>query len=184
MAIRWAAILVLVSLLPAAAQPIAEKPPFLFVNQERILTGSQAGQALLAEEEAARDALRAEAREIDRRFEEEEQRLTDLRPTLDPAAFRELADAFDTSVIQARQDQDMRSSALVQQLELRRRQFYNQVGPILVGLLSRYGAYAILDESSVLLADQSINITDEVIAELDALAVPETTEGGPAAPEE
>jgi Skp family chaperone for outer membrane proteins len=184
MAIRWAVLLLLASLLPAAGQPVAERPPFLFVNQERILTGSQPGQALLAEEEAARDALRAEAREIDRQFEEEEQRLTGLRATMDPAEFRALADAFDARVVQARQDQDMRSSALVQQLELRRRQFYNQVGPILVGLLSRYGAYAILDESSVLLADQSINITDAVIAELDDLAVPEATEGGPAAPEE
>ena len=60
----------------------APAAPFLFINQERLLTGSKAGQALLAEEERERDALRAEARAIDSAFEAEEQRLTELRPTL------------------------------------------------------------------------------------------------------
>lgn len=156
-----------------AAQAIADNPPpFLLLNQERILSGSRAGQALLAEEEAAREALRAEAREIDRRFEEEERALTALRAETEPEAFRAMADAFDARVVQARREQDERSTALVIEFEQRRRQFYAEVGPILVGLLSRYGAHAIFDESAVLLADQSLNITDAVIAEIDARFVP------------
>jgi Skp family chaperone for outer membrane proteins len=144
--------------------------PFLLLNQERILTGSRPGQALLAEEEAARDALRAEARAIDRSFEEEERRLTELRATVSPEEFREIADEFDERVVEARRQQDARSTALVLEFDQRRRQFYAEVAPILVRLLSRYGAHAILDESSVLLADQSLNITDAVIAEIDAEA--------------
>jgi Skp family chaperone for outer membrane proteins len=170
---------------PAAAQ---EGAPFLLLNQERILTGSRTGQALLAEEEAARDALRAEAREIDRSFEEEERRLTELRAEIAPEEFRELADAFDDRVVEARREQDQRSNNLVIEFEQRRRQFYNEVGPILVALLSRYGARAIFDESSVLLADQSLNITDAVIAEIDARAEAEAddateAEEGDGAPE-
>jgi Skp family chaperone for outer membrane proteins len=152
---------------PAAAQQGA---PFLLLNQERLLTGSRTGQALLGDEEAERDALRAEAREIDRRFEEEERRLTELRPTVDPEAFREIADEFDARVIEARREQEARSANLVFEFEQRRRQFFAEAAPILVTLLSRYGAHAILDESSVLLADQSLNITDLVIAEIDARA--------------
>ncbi len=57
----------------------APRSPFLVLNQERLLTGSERGQALLAEEEAARDALRAEARAIETAFEAEEQRLTEQR---------------------------------------------------------------------------------------------------------
>ncbi|PJN94564.1 hypothetical protein CNY89_13765, partial [Amaricoccus sp. HAR-UPW-R2A-40] len=52
---------------PLAAQ--SQRPPFLYINQERILTGSERGRALLAEEEAARNALRAEARRIETAFE-------------------------------------------------------------------------------------------------------------------
>jgi Skp family chaperone for outer membrane proteins len=151
----------------AAAQ---EGAPFLIINQERILTGSRTGQALLAQEEEARDALRAEARAIDRRFEEEERYLTELRAELPPEEFRAIADEFDERVVEARRQQDARSTALVLEFDQRRRQFYADVAPILVRLLSRYGAHAILDESSVLLADQSLNITDAVIAEIDAQA--------------
>jgi Skp family chaperone for outer membrane proteins len=160
---------------PGVAQAAGEDrpPPFLLLNQERILSGSRAGQALLAEEEAAREALRAEARDIDRRFEERERELTALRAGMEPEAFRTLADAFDEEVVRARREQDERSTALVIEFEQRRRQFYAEVGPILVGLLSRFGAYAILDEAAVLLADQSLNVTDAVIAEIDARFAPE-----------
>jgi len=164
---------VLVALAPAAAQePPAEALPFLFINQERLLTGSEAGQRLLDEEEAEREALRAAARAIDAAFEAEEQRLTDRRPELGPEEFRALADDFDARVIEARREQDERSAALAQRFDLRRRQFYASVAPILVRFMDRYSAKAILDETSVLLADQSINITDEVIAAIDAELAP------------
>jgi Skp family chaperone for outer membrane proteins len=156
----------LVAATPARVQEAP--PPFLLLNQERLLTGSATGQELLAEEEARREALRAEAREIDRRFEEEERRLTELRDATPPEEFRALADAFDERVIQARREQDERSNALVMEFDRRRRQFYGDVAPLLVDILSRYGAHAIFDESAVLLADQSLNITDAVIAEIDA----------------
>ena len=79
--------------------------------------------------------------------------------------------------MQARRDQDARAGALAQEFDQRRRQFYARVAPILVSLMDRYGAKAIFDENSVLLADQSLNITEAVIAEIDAQAAP-----APAAP--
>ena len=155
---------------PAPAQP--PSPPaaadFLLLNQERILTGSQAGQRLLADEERQRDELRSAARALDQSFEKEESELTARRPTLAPEEFRKLSDAFDTRVVQARRDQDSRANELAQEFDQRRRQFYGQVAPILVMLMDRYGAKAIFDETSVLLADQSLNVTDAVIAEIDA----------------
>jgi Skp family chaperone for outer membrane proteins len=158
--------------LPVPGHAQETPPPFLLLNQERILTGSRAGQAILAEEEAARDALRAEAREIDSRFEAEERRLTALRGEVEPEEFRALADAFDEEVIRARREQDERATAVALEFEQRRRQFYAEVAPLLVGILSRYEAHAIFDESAVLLADQSLNITDAVIAEIDAAMPP------------
>lgn len=149
-------------------RPVPPAGRFLFLNQERILTDSEAGKALLAEEAAARDRLRAEARAIEQAFEAEERDLTEKRATMDPAEFRALADDFDTRVVQARRDQDARSAALAAQFDQQRREFYAGVAPVLVGLLERFEAVAIFDEGSVLLADQSLNITDAVIAEMDA----------------
>lgn len=167
---RPATALALVAALAAApslhAQPAP--PPFLIINQEQILTNSDAGRALLADEDAERDRMRTEARALDTAFESEERTLTEQRATLPPADFRRLSDAFDARVVKARRDQDARSAALAQEFDQRRRQFYARVAPILVTLMDRYGARAILDDNSVLLADQSLNITAAVIAEIDA----------------
>ena len=50
-------------------------------------------------------------------------------------------------------------------------------------LMDRYGAKAIFDENSVLLADQSLNITQAVIAEIDARAATTAPEGAAPAPD-
>jgi Skp family chaperone for outer membrane proteins len=178
---------VLVAALAAGAARCQEAaaPGFLIINQEQILTGSEAGRQLLAEEERQRDALRNEARALDSAFEAEERRLTEQRPDLDPAEFRRLSDEFDARVVQARRDQDTRSATLAQEFDQRRRAFYARVAPILVMLMDRYGAKAILDENSVLLADQSLNITAAVIAEIDATAAepaPAEEDSAPAPP--
>ena len=165
---------------PAPAQ-VAVASPFLIINQERLLTGSRMGQEILAEEERQRDALRAEARALDASFEAEERQLTEQRPTLPAEEFRKLSDAFDARVVEARRQQDERASALAQEFDQRRRAFYARVAPILVMLMDRYRAPAIFDESSVLLVDQSLNITAEVIAEIDASAAQEPA-APPAAP--
>lgn len=162
--ILCAALLVLAA--PVAGQD--RTSDFLFINQERILTGSRTGQALLAEEDRQRDALRADARAIDSAFEQEEQDLNELRRTMAPDEFRKKADDFDARVVKARQDQDTRSNALAQDLDRKRRQFYAAVAPILVKMMDRFHAHAIFDENSVLLADDTLNITEAVIAEIDA----------------
>ena len=91
-----------------------EEPPvsFLYINQERLLTDSAGGKALLAQEQQARNQLVAEARRIDTSFEAEELELTELRAELEPDEFRELADDFDERVVAARAGQDERSDAL------------------------------------------------------------------------
>jgi Skp family chaperone for outer membrane proteins len=189
---RGAAALALALLLAAPWAGAQTAPPtgaaFLIINQEHLLTGSQAGQQILADEEQQRDTLRTDARALDASFEAEEKRLTDLRPGMDGPEFRKLSDAFDARVVEARRQQDERATALAQEFDQRRRQFYARVAPILVTLMDRYGAKAIFDETSVLLADQSLNITEAVIAEIDASAgdpPPGTAPGpAPAAPAE
>jgi Skp family chaperone for outer membrane proteins len=167
---RLLVLLALAGLAAAPPLPAQDRPAsgFLFINQDRILTDSRTGQTLLEEEEAARDRLRAEARAIDSAFEAEERRLTEQRATLPPDEFRAFADEFDARVIAARREQDERSEAVAQEFDQRRRAFYASVAPILVELMERHRAQAIFDETSVLLADQSLNVTDEAIAIIDA----------------
>jgi Skp family chaperone for outer membrane proteins len=78
--------------------------------------------------------------------------------------------------VAARRDQDARSAALAAEFDLRRRQFYALVAPILVDMMARHRAKARFDENSVLLAAQELNITEEVIAEIDAMSDDPTPE--------
>lgn len=171
--------------LPAFSQPVPRAPvqsSFLFVNQERLLTASRTGRALLDAEEAATQALREEARAIDAAFEARERELAQKRAELAPEDFRLLADAFDAEVVEARRLQDERSAALAQELDQRRRQFFGQIAPLLVAVMERHGAKAIFDENSILLSDQTINITDDVILAIDANLASEVRDNEPGTP--
>lgn len=168
---------------PVAAQNAGQGLTFLFINQERILLDSRAGQQVLEREEARRRELVAEARGIDAAFEAEERELTEQRESLSDEEFRRLADDFDERVVEARQTQDERSDALAEEFDQARRQFFASVAPILVEIMEAYNAQAIFDENSVLLADQRLNITDAVIAEIDKRLVGDDPGGSPPADE-
>lgn len=177
------ALMLALAAVPSPAQTPAPLP-FLIINQESLLTGSATGQGILSDEERQRDTLRNEARALDASFEAEERRLTEQRPTMPAEEFRKLSDAFDGRVVEARRQQEERANALAQEFDQRRRQFYARVAPILVMLMDRYQAKAIFDETSVLLADQSLNITEAVIAEIDARAAEAPgADAPPAAPD-
>lgn len=186
---RWPAAILALALAAAGAaagaqeaQPPA-RPQFLLLDQDRLLTDSRRGQALLAEEETVREQVRAEAREIEAAFETEERALTEQRADLPQAEFRRLADDFDDRVVAARQQQDARAASLAQEFDQKRRQFYADVGPILVGVMEEVGALAIFDQNGVLIADQGLNITDTVVARIDERFPAAPAEAPQAAPE-
>ncbi|MEO1550395.1 MAG: OmpH family outer membrane protein [Pseudomonadota bacterium] len=158
---------------------VAVAQALLVLDQEQVLNDSVPGRALLEEEARERSVLIAQARQLDRELEEEERRLTDLRAGMEAAEFRALADAFDDRVVRTRREQDARAASLTQRSEAARRAFFNQVAPILLEILEETGASAVIDQRSVLIANQSLNITAEVIKRLDARAGT-----GPARPNE
>ena len=147
---------------PVGRPAAAAAPPFLIINQEQHpdrLAGRPGSCSPTRSASATRCA--AEARALDAAFEAEEQRLTEQRPDLDAGGVPQ-AVATPSTRAWCRRGATRTSarSALAQEFDQRRRQFYARVAPILVTLMDRYGAKAIFDENSVLLADQSLNITD------------------------
>lgn len=155
--------------LPMSQAPAAlvVPPPFLILEQERVLAGSLYGQDLLALNDGETEALRAEGQRLDAEFEAEERALSDRRASLSPEAFRALADAFDEKVVATRASQEEKAAALAARLDRRRRNFFARVGPILLALLEETGAAAIVEQRTVLVAKQDLNITNEVIRRLD-----------------
>ncbi|MHA3978624.1 OmpH/Skp family outer membrane protein [Halovulum sp. GXIMD14794] len=152
------------SLLPAQASP----PPFLILDQDRLFANSALGKAVIATNEEETDALRREGEALDLQFEAEERELTERRKELEPVEFRRLADAFDEKVVATRREQEEKAAQLQQRIDRRRRDFFREAGPVLLGILEETGAVAIVEQRSILIGKQDLNITEEAIKRLDA----------------
>jgi Skp family chaperone for outer membrane proteins len=141
--------------------------PILVIIQERLFTESNVGREIVVRENARRAELQAESREIDAAFEAEEKRLTEQRALLSKDEFRAMADSFDARVVAARASQDEKGQDILREMEGLRRQFFIKAAPILKQIMTDYSAVVLLDQRSLLLSDNRINITDEAIRRLN-----------------
>jgi Skp family chaperone for outer membrane proteins len=156
---------------PAPQDFLPAQPPaaqILTLDKERLFSGSRFGQAITRAVEVEVAALTAENRQIDAALEAEERELTEKRPTMTPAEFRVLADAFDEKVTALRSAQDGKSKALTRMRDEGRQRFFEAAVPILAALMQDMGALAILSNEAVILSFDRIDMTDEAIARLDA----------------
>ncbi|WP_095589712.1 OmpH family outer membrane protein [Actibacterium ureilyticum] len=144
------------------------RSPILTVDRDRLFTRSARGQAILAALEAESQDLAAENRRIEAQLEEEEQDLTQKRAAMDPAAFRDLAGAFDTKVGEIRDAQSEKLRELTRKREQAQQQFYQDVLPILTDIVRERGAVMVLENRVVFLSAQQVDITADAIARIDA----------------
>ena len=152
---------------PLYAQTPAPAAQVLTLDQDRLYAESLYGKALEARAIAANQALAAENRKIEQDLAAEEADLTQKRPTMAAAAFQPLADAFDAKVEQVRTDQAAKIEAMKAQREEGRKAFFQATVPVLAELMQQIGAFAILNRSAVVLAFDSIDVTDRAVKALD-----------------
>ena len=183
---RWAGLLLALTLgqtAPGFAQSAdAARPAILTLDQDALFARSKFGQALTRDFEAEAEALKAQSRDIDTRLEAEERALTDRRATLPPAEFRPLAEAFDQKVEALRAAQDAKARAFAQKRDEGKARFIQIVGPILGDYMVAQGAFAIVNRAAIVVSLGAIDITDEVIAEIDAKLGDGSTLPAPLAP--
>lgn len=143
-------------------------PPIVVLDRDRLFQETQFGRAILSDLEQRASELAQENRVIEQELSDEEQALTDQRPELSIDAFRELADAFDEKVQKFRAEQDAKARAVQQLSETSQQDFIEQVLPILAEVLRERGALVVMDRRDVFLSADSIDITNEAIARIDA----------------
>lgn len=141
--------------------------PVLTVEIERLINESAFGRRVAAELEAEGAAISAESAEIDAELSAEEAQLTQLRPTLEPAEFRELADAFNEKVERLRAEQDSKVRDRARRVEEVRRQLILSALPILESIMLERGATMVVERRAVILSFDAIDLTDEAITRLD-----------------
>lgn len=140
----------------------------LTISPERLYTESDFGERITREIEEEGASIAAENREIEAQLTAEERELTELRDTLDPASFREQANAFDEKVQQLRREQDEKARMLGQRTEEARRALLAAAQPVLSQLMLESGAVAILDRRAVLLSVDAVDITEKAIDRVNA----------------
>jgi Skp family chaperone for outer membrane proteins len=153
----------------AARVPAVPQSPVLTLDEERLFAQSRYGRAALAAIDADQQTLVAENRKLEAALGEEERMLTERRPSLPPAEFRRLADAFDQRVSELRRTQDAKSRDLRARRDAERQRVLEAALPVLGEIVAEAGAVAILSDQAIVLAFDRIDITDIAIARLDAL---------------
>ncbi|WP_226621508.1 OmpH family outer membrane protein [Alloyangia pacifica] len=139
----------------------------LTVEIDRLYAESDFGKQVSEQLEETGAKIAAENRRIEAQLTAEEKSLTEKRRTLDPVAFRKLADDFDTRVQDLREAQDSKARALGNLSEERRREFISRAEPILAELMREAGASVILDQRTVFLSTNAIDITDPAITRMN-----------------
>jgi Skp family chaperone for outer membrane proteins len=162
------------SLSPPTA-PTGAASGILVLNQEQLLSQSRMGRRIQAEFEDVSRTLAAENRDIEARLMEEELQLTAMRPNMPVAEFAELADEFDTRVEGIRRAQEAKARELQTQADAAQNAFFELAFPFLLQIVQSRGAQVLMDNRSVLLSSDGVDITQAAIALIDA----ELGDGGP-----
>ena len=144
------------------------RSPVLTVDIERLFAESAYGQRAAEEIRARSETLARENAEIVAELQRIERDLTERRPDMDPAAFRDEADAFDARVQSIRAERDARERELQSSLAAAREEFLGAATPILGELMLAAGAAVLLDRRNVFLGVGLVDVTDEAIARIDA----------------
>jgi len=141
----------------------------LTVDQDRLFLETRLALRGTAAIEAEALALAEENRRIEDELGAEERQLTDRREGLTPEEFTALADAFDEKVQRIRAEQDAKARALSARQEAARQAFFVEIGGILSDIVRERDADIVLDRRNVFLSADRVDITDEVIARVNAL---------------
>lgn len=141
---------------------------FRILNEERLLRESLRGQAVLAELREAERQFDAENERIVAELAEEERALTEARAELSPEEFRARANDFDRRVEAIRAERDRLRADLARRYDAAAARFFDEALPILLQMMSEEGLVGILRPDALILGAEWLDMTDRVIARLDA----------------
>lgn len=162
------AVLLALTHFAAAQETLNFQSPVLVIDSDQLYINSDYGKRIREEIEAENAKIIDENQRIASELEAEELALTEQRPTLDAAEFRDLADAFDEKVQIIRREQEVKARLIVRKQEDSRRAFLNIVAPILESIMSEVGAAVILERRQVLLFRNAVDITWLAGSRIDA----------------
>ncbi|MGH1369075.1 MAG: OmpH family outer membrane protein [Maritimibacter sp.] len=137
--------------------------PIFTLDQQRLFLETNYGARIMEEREAMIETLAAETLKIEAALEAEESALTEKRANMPAEEFRALALDFDARVRLLRQDRDQAEANLNTQFRAAQDGFWQNVGPVVAGVVRARGGVVLLEARSVLMQVGDVDITTEAV---------------------
>ena len=161
----------------AAAMAQDTAPAILAVSRKRLLNETEAARALLKAEITLTSELQGEVDAVKLELNAEEEELARLRSTLERAVFEARVGIFDRRVRAERRRAQLRAAALQSGFRDARLKLVAALDPVLDAVRAAHGAKVIVNSDDILSVDPSIDVTAEVIAQVNAtVPMPEIPE--------
>ncbi len=143
--------------------------PILSLDQDALFSRSKFGQTLRARIAEKTALAEAESRKLDSALEREERALTQQRAVMTPEEFAPLAVAFDEKVQRLRAERAAAADALQAEETAARSQFLQSAAQVIGDYMVERGAVAIIDKGAIIVSLIDLDVTDAVVAKLDAV---------------
>ena len=158
-------------MLPASVQAQATATGIAVVDTQRVERNSKAWGTLQAQINTRREGFQTEMRAIEKEIEQARSALEQRRSVVTPEAFQKEVQAFQVKLQEARQTFAERQRELQGAYETARQDIRKVIGEVLLELAKERSFGLILNQGTsdltVMFADGSILITDEVLKRLD-----------------
>ena len=156
-------------LLSLVAQPLlaTEKSDLFTVDMKKIFRSSNFGKNIIAANNIARKKLQSENEELEKKLLLEEKELSELRKSLSVEEFRPKALEFDKRVTIIREEQGNKEEFLNKKARKEESDFFKRIYPLLYKILIERGGLILVDQRNIILWDNSVDITDDAIQEIN-----------------
>lgn len=148
-----------------AEEVVAAKIAVLDV--QKLLAESLAGKSLQEQLKARRDTLQGEASAIEKKLKGEEQSIIKGRASLEPEEFEKKKKTFESDVLSSRKEILKKSNELDEARKEALTKLRNGIAKAAADIADEKKFQLVVDRQFVVLVEQSLDITDLVLAKLN-----------------
>ncbi len=141
--------------------------PIAVIDLVKIVETSAAGKDLQSKFKAKKDAVQKEAVSYEKDLKDKEQTLLKDSKTMDKKAFSEKKSGFEKALMKKREELLSKNRDLEKSKNQALKSIQSKVAQICASIAEEKKIQVILDRSAVVIAQQSLDITGEVIKKLD-----------------
>lgn len=156
----------------AAAAPATGKGlkgfPIGVVDMGRVLATSEASKDIRSQSEAKIKSIEASLKEQEKKLRAEEESLIKQKATLKPEEFKAKAEDFRKKLIEAQKSALENRNMIEKSVDAAVKNLEKQAGEIVAQEANKHGFAIVLSREGIVLAEKSLDITDEVLKQLNA----------------